>query len=83
MTRSKLFIACIEARRFLDRAQQILDSQSENRPDGNSGKRKPILSEYVDRLRRSKGTGAVRRASMDLTRALAELRKSSMRVKDK
>ena len=73
MTRSKLFIACIEARRFLDRAQQILDSQSENRPD--CGKRKPILSEYVDRLRRSKGTGAVRRASMDLTRALAELRK--------
>lgn len=75
MTRSKLFIACVEARRFLDRAQKILDSQSEDRPE-DRGKRKPILSEYVDRLRRSKGTGAIRRASMDLTRALAELRKS-------
>lgn len=59
MTRTKLNAAISEARRFIARANEALKSQANDH----------------DWLNSSKETGATRRASMDLTRALAELRK--------
>jgi hypothetical protein len=50
-----------EARRFLDRVKALKDSCGNNEYAISYG---------------SKETGAVRRASMDLTRALAEMRRS-------
>jgi len=60
MTVTKLVAAMAEAERFLRLAREL-------KKDGEK------YGEYFHGCKRS---GAVRRASMDLTRALAELRKS-------
>ncbi len=62
-TNAKLIIACQEARRFLSRADTLLGSMMNNDAE--------IPSKYDH----PKESGAVRRASMDLTRALADYRK--------
>ena len=61
MTRADLKNAVSEAKRFLERAQRLQKAQ----PD------KGYYSEHFDGSRES---GAVHRASMDLTRALSTLR---------
>ena len=62
MTLTNLSHAESEALFFLDRARELREAVTEN--------------EY-DRIRSSKESGALRRASMDLTRALAKLRKAN------
>jgi hypothetical protein len=61
MTRTKCRLAMIEAERFIKRAEVLCKSQ-------------PTVT-YTDDFGTSKESGAVRRASMDLTRALADLRR--------
>lgn len=58
MDRTKITAAVQEARRFLDRADTLLAATDENSRSWNNPKER----------------GALRRASMDLTRALADLR---------
>ncbi len=59
MTKEKLFAAMFEARRFLKKAETAMKRFNDDK-----------YAEFG-----SKETGAAKRASMDLTRALAELRK--------
>ncbi len=59
MTKEKLFEAMTEARRFLKKGEEALKRFKEDK-----------YAEFG-----TKETGAVRRASMDLTRSLAELRR--------
>jgi hypothetical protein len=66
MTKERLVAARQEAERFLKRAEIAMTDQLQS----ESGQ-KYISSD----LSPSKHTGALRRASMDLTRALAELRR--------
>lgn len=61
MRRQEIVNAVEEARRFLIRAEDVLGSKSDTDSETYYGG--------------SKGTGALRRASLDLTRALAELRR--------
>jgi hypothetical protein len=61
MTRTKVRLAIIEANRFIERAEALNKSQ--------------VAVTYTDDFSTSKESGAVRRTSMDLTRALAELRR--------
>lgn len=60
MTVTKIVVAMAEAERFLRLAREL----------------QAAGEKYGDTFWASKRSGAVRRASMDLTRALAELRKS-------
>jgi hypothetical protein len=60
MTQAKLALACIEAKRFMAAADKVLKVEGEANWN----------------IYPSKESGALRRASMDLTRALAELRRS-------
>lgn len=60
MNKYKLFLTMAEARRFLRKAEEAMKVFKEDRLSAEWG---------------CKETGAVRRASMDLTRSLAELRK--------
>jgi hypothetical protein len=62
MNSDKLNEACCEAQRFLRRVAELIEAE---------GKRKRNNYHYSC----PKQSGAVRRASLDLTRALAELRK--------
>lgn len=62
MTREKLKRAIAEAERFLKRAKEL-------------EKRTACLCDDVLRYEASKYTSATKRASMDLTRALADLRR--------
>lgn len=61
MNREKLVIAIVEAKRFIAKAQAAADEFDRNEYAWNG----------------TKETGAARRSSMDLTRALAELRRPS------
>ena len=65
MTRETVNVAVAEAERFLARAHALLIVDNQTEPADRSV--------YYG----SKETGALRRASMDLTRALADLRKYS------
>lgn len=59
MTRDKVLTAIAEAERFIDKAKAIVEY----------GKQ---VQDWIDP---SKESGAARRASMDLTRALADMRR--------
>lgn len=61
MTRETITLAVIEARRFLDAAEVVLKTGD--------------ATTYTQHLYQSKDNARVKRASMDLTRALAEMRK--------
>ena len=61
MNKSKLHKAMFEARRFYDKAKELDKERSDDGTDFN--------------YKGSALTGSVKRASMDLTRALADLRK--------
>lgn len=60
MTNDQLLITMQEASRFIQKAQDLLD----------------VRAGFADHYCYPKEQGAANRASMDLTRALAELRKS-------
>ena len=66
MTKQTLDKAINEAKRFIKAAEQVKVHSSVN---GDTGK----LWYYLDAP--TKASGACKRASMDLTRALAEMRK--------
>lgn len=68
MTRTKLRAAIVEAQRFLDRAKYLDYLIVTESDQGGAAFRRAVYGE-------PKAAGAVRRASMDLTRALAELRR--------
>lgn len=71
MNRTNLDRAADEAQRFLQAAVDL-----RNASDESIAERKRTGSYYpLNPFSGSKQSGAVRRASMDLTRALAELRK--------
>lgn len=63
MNKNTLITAVTEAHRFLARAEELQQKYDE------------LQGSLQDPFLGSKESGAVRRASMDLTRALAELRK--------
>lgn len=63
MNRDKLAAAVSEARRFIERAEAL------PAPQFADGDYKYVMDNYP------KEQGAIRRASMDLTRALADLRR--------
>lgn len=65
MNLAKLTAAIIEADRFIKRAEALRDLHLDN----NAGKQAGDIYENP------REQGAVKRASMDLTRALADLRK--------
>lgn len=65
MTPTTITQAVTEARRFLERAEQWHEAQGTGKWDDGT--------EY--RISTPKQDGALRRASMDLTRALAEMRR--------
>ncbi|GEM_PF-1247201 len=72
MTAGQLKVAIAEARRFVTKAESLYARQRQREEDI----RNPEL-EYWDCMSVSpKDTGAVRRASMDLTRSLADLRRA-------
>jgi hypothetical protein len=68
MTRDQLAIAVAEAKRFVERAEALPPPESRTLPGG---------APYLDLGFPPKSGGAIRRASLDLTRALADLRRSS------
>ena len=70
MTRTALMGVISEARRFIDKAEVLLRSQSADRVSPIDG-----TAYHTDGFDASKESGAVRRASLDLTRALAALRR--------
>ena len=70
MNRNKLAIAITEAERFLKRAKALPKPVTRQFYGKDAGS-------YVDDSFPPKNGGEIRRASMDLTRALAELRSSS------
>jgi len=70
MKRSQLDAAIAEAHRFLARAQQLKDKQIRRDPVAKLSS----LDQYLD-CGNPRESGALRRASMDLTRALADLRR--------
>lgn len=75
MTRNKIEAGITEARRFIVASQAALERIDVERSgygyrDDSAWKRQPS-----DHSWGSKETGALRRASLDLTRTLAELRK--------
>lgn len=61
ITKEKLKHSINEAKRFLERANELLECEEHR---------------HLEYYSYTKQCGAVRRASMDLTRSLAELRKS-------
>lgn len=69
MTPQTVRAAMAEARDFLAKAETLLEHEKAECPDETELKRRnhPIWG--------SKASGATRRASLDLTRALAEMRK--------
>lgn len=67
MNRGKLQVAVDEAHRFIQRAESLPDPIKRDHSGFEDGF-------YVDD-HHPKEQGAIRRASMDLTRALADLRK--------
>ena len=69
MTRTALMGVISEARRFIDKAEVLLRSQSADRVSPIDG-----TTYHTDGFDASKESGAVRRASLDLSRALAALR---------
>lgn len=71
MNRDTLKVAIAEAERFLERAKAVpepIECPADWRADGGT---------FLDDSIPPKDGGAVRRASMDLTRALADLRRPS------
>ena len=80
MNKDKLITAVTEAHRFLARAEELQQAYDKYEGWENANPEERRASRYVfnphsDPFTGSKESGAVRRASMDLTRALAELRK--------
>lgn len=86
MTRDKIIAAQAEASRFIKAANEALsrlNAEAKNRDDyynaraqqGYDGPRPAEGLSLFDYSYGSKETGALRRASLDLTRNLAELRK--------
>jgi hypothetical protein len=86
MTRDKIIAAQAEAARFIkvgNEALSRLNAEAQHRDDfyntrekqGYDGPRPAEGSSPYDYSYGSKETGALRRASLDLTRCLAELRK--------
>lgn len=65
MNKQKIDTAVVEARRFLQRVEEL---KAEEAQDNNAGFQR---SDCIP----SKARGALRRASMDLTRALANMRR--------
>ena len=65
MNKQKIDTAVVEARRFLQRVEEL---KAEEAQDNNAGFQRYDGSP-------SKARGALRRASMDLTRALANMRR--------
>lgn len=71
MTRSDLLAAVAEAQRFVDRARMLLLSKPESfQLDTNEYAPEPWNGSGSPKL-----SGAVKRASLDLTRALAAMRR--------
>lgn len=76
MSPHKLEVAISEARRFLGRALLLQMADEKHRAWEKQNPDKPSYENpIIDPFYGSKESGAVRRSSMDLTRALAELRK--------
>jgi hypothetical protein len=71
MNRDTLKTAIAEAERFLKRAKAIPAPVKRVRTWDSSGEK------FLDESINPKDSGAVRRSSMDLTRALADLRRPS------
>ena len=69
MTRDQLAVAVAEAERFIERAKALPAPESRRLPGSDTP--------YLDLGFPPKDGGAIRRASLDLTRALADLRRSS------
>jgi hypothetical protein len=76
MNRTTVTAAIDEAERFIKRAKVLLatDVQHYER-NRNTGEYGYVKSKWKHSTDAPKQTGAVKRASMDLTRALAEMRK--------
>jgi len=72
MNRTTVTKAIEEARRFIERAEALLDADAEHW-DPKTQTRQP--SKWRFPFDAPKQSGACRRASMDLTRALAEMRR--------
>lgn len=70
MNKVTIAAARMAARRFLDAERSLSDADERCRGDAKRFGYKP-----VDKYYGSKESGALRRASLDLTRALAEMRK--------
>lgn len=75
MTRTEIKAAIAEANRFIEAAGNVLVEMDSNQEwDYESGKQviRPVDQFYSGR----RSTGALRRKSLDLTRALADLRRA-------
>lgn len=67
MNRKKIAVAVAEAKRFIERAEALPEPKTYEVPNSPYN---PFTNDNFPREQ-----GAIRRASMDLTRALADLRK--------
>lgn len=65
MNKGRIELAVIEAKRFIEKAETYLLAKSATHGSG----------EYIFNASAPKESGALRRASMDLTRQLAQMRK--------
>lgn len=70
MKTEKVKLAIIEAKRFLERANKLVEARKTQQLYVYDG-----ITHYYD-SHAPKESGAVRRASMDLTRCLADMRKA-------
>lgn len=75
MTEDKLSIAIQEAERFIKRAKDLRKKRQADKVRVQQAEAAGNKYVYSDQL--PKESGSVRRASMDLTRALADLRRYS------
>lgn len=71
MKHSNLDTAIAEAQRFLTRARRLKAVQ----PRRDAVRKLSGLDDYIDSIATPRESGALRRASLDLTRALADLRR--------
>ena len=69
MDRQKVVLTIVEAKRFIDKAEAFLIESKKTYTNDYNGKT------HIYSVSTPKESGATKRASMDLTRALAELRK--------
>lgn len=79
MNKNSLIAAVTEAHRFLARAEELQQAYDKyegwERANPEERRDRYVFNPHSNPFTGSKESGAVRRASMDLTRSLAELRK--------